>query len=103
MSQPVVVTIPHRLGKEEAVRRMKSGFERARGAFAGQFLVIEENWSADRLEFRAALMGHTTRGAVDVAENHVRIEIELPWFLGMIAEHAKTMIEKQGQLMLEKK
>ena len=25
MSQPLVVSIPHRLGREEAVRRLKSG------------------------------------------------------------------------------
>jgi Putative polyhydroxyalkanoic acid system protein (PHA_gran_rgn) len=103
MSKPVVVSIPHRLGKEEAVRRMKSGFERARSAFGPQFMVLEDNWSAERLDFRAAVLGQTTQGTVDVADDHVRIEIELPWLIGMVAEHAKTLIEKQGQLMLEKK
>ena len=26
MSQPIVVTIPHKLGKQEAARRLKTGF-----------------------------------------------------------------------------
>ncbi|MFL5003396.1 MAG: hypothetical protein ACJ8DY_23700 [Xanthobacteraceae bacterium] len=40
---------------------------------------------------------------MDVADDHVRIAVELPWLLATVAEKAKTLIQKQGQLMLEKK
>jgi hypothetical protein len=103
MTKPVVVQIPHRLGKEEAVRRLKAGFGRAGTAFGSQFVVLEENWSDQRLDFRATVLGQATGGAIDVADDHVRIELQLPWLLGMIAEQAKALIEKQGQLLLEKK
>jgi putative polyhydroxyalkanoic acid system protein len=103
MSKPVVVSVPHRLGREEAVRRLKSGLERTRSAFGTHFVVLEENWSGDHLDLRAAMLGQTTNGTIDVADDHVRIAVELPWLLGMVAEKAKTLIEKQGQLMLEKK
>jgi len=49
------------------------------------------------------VLGQATGGAIDVAEDHVRIELQLPWMLGMMAEQAKAMIERQGQLLLEKK
>jgi hypothetical protein len=39
---------------------------------------------------------------VDVAEDHVRLEVQLPWLLSMLAHKAKTLVEKQGKLMLEK-
>jgi hypothetical protein len=103
MSKSVVVSVPHHLGREEAVRRLKSGVERARTGFGNQFSVLEENWAGDHLDLRMAMLGHATSGKIDVADDHVRIEVELPWLLGMIAEKAKALIEKQGQLMLEKK
>lgn len=103
MAKPVVVQIPHRLGKEEAVRRLKAGFGNARSAFGAQFVVQEENWSGDRLDFRASVLGQATGGAIDVADDHVRIELQLPWMLAMIAEQAKALIQRQGQLLLEKK
>ena len=103
MAKPVVVSIPHRLGREEAVRRLKSGLERARTTFAAQFSVLQESWTGDHLDLRVAILGHATGGMIDVADDHVRIEIELPWLLGMVAEKAKALIQKQGQLMLEKK
>src|SRR5256885_1862120 len=34
MSQPLIVTIPHRLGREEAVRRLKSGLATARANYS---------------------------------------------------------------------
>jgi hypothetical protein len=103
MTQPVVVQIPHRLGKEEAARRLKAGFGNARSAFGAHFVVQEENWSGDRLDFRASVLGQATGGAIDVADDHVRIELQLPWMLAMIAEQAKALIQRQGQLLLEKK
>jgi len=103
MSKPVVVSIPHRLGREEAVRRLKSGLERTRTTFGNHFTVQEENWTGDHLDLRLALLGHATSGMIDVADDHVRIEVQLPWLLGMIAEKAKGLIQKEGQLMLEKK
>jgi len=103
MMKKVVVSVPHRLGREEAVRRLKSGLERARTSFAGHFSVLQDDWSGDHLDLRVALFGHATGGTIDVADDNVRIEIELPWVLGMIADKAKALIQKQGQLMLEKK
>jgi hypothetical protein len=48
------------------------------------------------------MLGQTTTGTVDVAEDHVRLEVQLPWLLSMLANKAKALVEKQGKLMLEK-
>ena len=103
MSKTIVVSIPHRLGREEAVRRLKSGLERTRTTFGSHFAVLQENWSGDHLDLRISMLGQATGGAIEVADDHVRIEVELPWLLGMVADKAKALMEKQGQLMLEKK
>lgn len=102
MSQPVTVSIPHRLGKEEAMRRLQAGLGRAQG-FAGLTITGQQTPTPDRVEFSAAAFGQTANGAIDVAEDHVRIEVRLPWLLAQFAEKAKGLMQQQGQLLLEKK
>ena len=103
MSKPVVVSIPHSLGREEATRRLQSGFGKARENFSAVLTTFEGNWTGNHADLRIGMLGQTANGTVDVEADHVRLEVQLPWALAMMAEKAKTMIQKQGQLMLEKK
>jgi hypothetical protein len=103
MSQPLVVTVPHQLGREEARRRLEAGVGQLRGAFGGQVTSVEETWTNDHLDMRFGVLGQTITGGLDVAADHVRIELQLPWMLAMLAEKAKGLIQKQGTLLLEKK
>lgn len=102
MSQPIVVSIPHRLGKEEALRRLKPGLSGAARTFP-VLKVDEEIWSGDRLTFRVRALGQSASGTVDVAEDHVRLEVTLPWLLQKFAEVAQATIRSRAKLLLEKK
>ena len=103
MSEPLVVTIPHRLGKDEALRRLKDGLGRAKTEFAWLLSLEEEVWTGDRLTFRAAALGQRASGIIDVYEHVVRLEVTLPWLLARFAHAAQRVIGQKGQLMLEKK
>ena len=74
MSEPLVVVIPHRLGKDEALRRIKEGLGRAKTEFAWLLSLEEEIWSGDRLAFRASALGQRASGILDVYEMGVRLE-----------------------------
>ena len=102
MSRPVVVTIPHKLGKQEAVRRLQAGFSNVRSTFGESFVVVKDEWAGDHLDFDATVLGQTTTGTVNVADDHVRLEVQLPWVLSLLADKAKALVRKQGKLMLEK-
>ena len=102
MSAPLVVSIPHRLGREEACRRLKSGLTRA-ASHLPVLSVDEERWEGDRMIFRVRAMGQAATGHVDVAEDHVRVEVTLPWLLQRFAEAAQSAIKKRGTLLLTKK
>lgn len=102
MSRPVVVSIPHRLGKEEALRRLRPGLRGAAASFP-VLTVDEESWSGDRMNFRLRALGQAVAGTVDVAEDHVRLEVTLPWLLAKFAQVAQAAIRARGQLLLEKK
>ena len=103
MSKPIVVSIPHRLGKEEAIRRLKSGLGSMRTNFGHLLAVQEEIWTGDHLQFQVSALGQAAAGFIDVAEDHVRLEVTLPWLLAKLAEKIQPMIRKEGTLMLEKK
>lgn len=101
MSAPLVVSIPHRLGREEAVRRLKTGLGRA-AASIPVMQVEEERWSGDSMNFRIRALGQVATGQVDVADDHVKVEVVLPWLLQRFAEMAQATIKKRGQLLLTK-
>jgi Putative polyhydroxyalkanoic acid system protein (PHA_gran_rgn) len=103
MPEPLVVNIPHRLGKDEALRRIKAGLGRARTEFARLLTIEDETWSGDRLSFRVAALGQRAQGTIDVYEQAVRLEVTLPWLLAKFAHAVQRVIGQKGQLMLEKK
>lgn len=103
MAKPLVVSIPHNLGKAEAVRRLKSGLGGVRTGYGHLFNVEEETWTGDRLAFRIVALNQAVSGSIDVAEDHVNLEVMLPWLLAALVEKLKPLIRKEGTLMLEKK
>ncbi|WP_257167008.1 polyhydroxyalkanoic acid system family protein [Bradyrhizobium sp. SRS-191] len=102
MSRPLVVSIPHRLGKDEAVRRLQAGLSRAATSIP-VLSVDEERWEGDKMFFRVRALGQAASGHVDVAEDRVQVEITLPWLLQRFAEAAQNAIRNRGQLLLTKK
>jgi hypothetical protein len=103
MTKPLIVSIPHDLGKEEAMRRLQHGVGQMKSQFGDKIASIDSNWAGDRMEFKVGAMGQNVAGHLDVTEDAVKVEVQLPWILAMIAEKAKGFIQKQGTLMLEKK
>ena len=103
MSKPLVVTIPHRLGRDEAVRRLKSGVRGAQEKFRQFFTLQEETWTDNRLRFRLTALAQSASGTIDVLDDHVRLEVVLPWLLAKVAETIKPLIRKEGTLLLDKK
>ena len=103
MSAPFIVAFPHRLGKDEAVRRLKVGLGRASSNYAHLFAVDEEIWTGEHLQFRVRALGQVASGTIDVAEDYVTLQVFLPWLLAKIASAIQPLVRKEGTLLLEKK
>jgi len=102
MSAPLVVSIPHQRGREEATRRLKVGLTRAASSIP-VLQVDEERWDGDRMMFRVRALGQAASGHLDVADDHVRLEVTLPWLLQRFAEVAQVAIRNRGKLLLTKR
>ena len=103
MTAPLIVSIPHRLGREEAVRRLKAGLGQARTGFNHLMSIDEEVWNGDCLTFRLRALGQAAAGTIAVADDHLRLEVALPWLLSKLADRLVPAIRKEGTLLLEKK
>jgi len=53
--------------------------------------------------FRIRALGQAASGHLDVADDHVRLEVTLPWLLQRFAEAAQVAIRNRGNLLLSKK
>jgi putative polyhydroxyalkanoic acid system protein len=102
MSQPLIVSIPHRLGRQEAKRRLDTGISRLRPELGGLVSSLDYSWDEDRLNFRATAMWQTITGAIEVLDDAVRIEIELPWMMRLLADTVAKQVRGRGVAMLEK-
>ncbi|MGH6680485.1 MAG: polyhydroxyalkanoic acid system family protein [Bradyrhizobium sp.] len=102
MSAPLVMSIPHQLGREEASRRLRGGLTRA-AASLPVLQVDEERWEGEHMDFRVRALGQAASGRIDVADDHVRLEVMLPWLLQRFADAAQAVIRKRRQLLLSKR
>jgi hypothetical protein len=102
VSEIVTAVVGHRLGKVEAVRRLKDGFARTNGTL-GLIAMEQETWEGDTLRFRMRSFGQTAAARIEVLEDALRIEISLPWLLAKAANHLLPTLRKEATLLLEKK
>jgi hypothetical protein len=102
MPQPLVVSIPHRLGRQEAKRRLDSGINRLRPELAGLISALDYSWDQDRLNFSASAMWQPITGAIEVLDDAVRIEIHLPWMMRLLADTVVKQVRGRSIAMLEK-
>jgi len=100
---PITVNIPHQLGRAEARRRIEAGFARIAHLLPGSAGTQRENWVGDSVNFKVAAMGQSATGVIDVFDAEVRMKIELPGLLGILASGFRNRLQKAGQLLLTNK
>ena len=101
-ANPLIVVIPHSLGKAEVLRRLKPGLANAAQSFP-LLCVEEENWSGDLMTFRVRALGQVAAGTIEAAESHVRLEVTLPAFIARFAEKIKSVVQSRGKILIEQK
>jgi len=75
VSDIVTVIVGHRLGKVEAIRRVKEGLARTNGHLGEMIAMEQETWEGDTLRFRMRALGQTAAARIDVMEDALRIEV----------------------------
>jgi Putative polyhydroxyalkanoic acid system protein (PHA_gran_rgn) len=103
MSKPFMVSIPHSLGKDEAVRRIKDGVHWATTQYGSMVSISANDWKDDQLAFRVGALGQTAEGIVAVTDTDATVTVQLPWLLAKFAGKVQAVLQQQGPLLLAKK
>ena len=95
--------IGHRLGKAEAVRRLKESLARSKGHLGPMIAMDQETWQGDTLRVRVRVLGQTAAASIEVLEDELRMEVSLPWLLAKAVKRLLPILRKEATLLLEKK
>lgn len=97
------VSLPHNLGKEEVRRRMHAHAHEIANYFPRGMATVETDWaSEDRMSMVIIAAGQRIEGYIDVGEDFVIIDLDLPAMLGFLGGTIERAVRKQGGRMLEK-
>lgn len=99
-TEPITVSISHRLGRDAAKQRIDSGLDSIRSEIAGYVRSLDYSWDAYRLNFKLSAMFQTIAGQIDVFDDHVRIELNLPGLLHVMARNIVGRIESRAAALL---
>ena len=100
MSQPIEVDLPHKLGKEEAHRRIASNVHKLQEHIPGG-AQVHSGWTGDQLNLDVAAMGQQVTATIDVQENVVKLRVLLPPMLGMFSGMIQAALKRKGDVLLE--
>src|SRR6266478_8782874 len=102
MSQPLLVSIPHRHGRLEARRRIDSGIGRLRHELNALLSELDYRWEGDTLNFAASAMWQRITGRIEVLDDAVRVEIDLPWVMQLLRDTIAKRVRGRGVALLER-
>ena len=102
MERPVDVELPHRLGRDEARRRIANNIHKLRDHIPGGAAQVNSNWSGDQLNLDITAMGQKVTALIDVEESKVRCRVMLPGMLAFFAGPIEAALNRKGKdLLLE--
>jgi hypothetical protein len=102
MSQPLIISIPHRLGRREARRRLDSGIGRLRPELNSLLTGLYYHWQGDTLNFTASAMWQRITGRIEVLDDAARVEIDLPWVMQLLRDTIAKRVRGRGVALLER-
>ncbi len=97
------VSLPHNLGSEEVRRRMHTHAHEIADYFPAGMAEVETNWPhEDRMDLFITAAGQKIEGGIDISEDTVVIEMDLPAMLGFLRGTLEHSVRKHGGKLLEK-
>lgn len=100
MTQPIDVSVPHKLGREEARRRIAANVGSLEKHIPGG-AAVTTNWVGDRLDLGISALGQNVDASITVEDTQARVHVELAGMLGMLAAPIAAAIKSKAPELLE--
>ncbi|TVV76854.1 polyhydroxyalkanoic acid system family protein [Sphingomonas solaris] len=101
MSNPTIIDIPHKLGRDEARRRMKARIGELPAHIPGGVAEVKAQWPGeDRMALEVKALGQAVSATADVADDHIRVSLILPPMLAMFGGKIAEVVARKGGTLL---
>ena len=87
----IKISVPHKLGADEARKRIKNLISDAQRQFGDKVSDVKESWDGNRGDFSFRAMGFSVSGILKVESAVAGVEINLPF----AALPLKSRVEKE--------
>ncbi len=95
------VRLPHNLEKAEIRRRLEERKDEIVSYFPDGMASLESRWKGeDQMDFVVAIAGQRIRGAVEIEDEFVAIEVDLPLILSFLNSKIEASVRKEGTRLL---
>jgi hypothetical protein len=92
MTKSIVITVPHNFSAPEAKRRIAEGMETLRSSYVDKLAVSRVTWVGEHADIEVVALGQTITGELLVGADSVRIEVRLPWMLGLLGNRIQGIL-----------
>jgi hypothetical protein len=97
MAKTITLVVPHSLGAERAKQAVSEQMDRLKAAFNDRIASAEVVWAGYHADVRVAALGQTINAKIDVFDDSLRLEVDLPWLLASLSPKVETFLQKAGQ------
>lgn len=101
MTKSIVITVPHSLAAPEAKRRIAAGMETLRSSYIDKLAASRVTWTGERADIEVVAMGQTVNAELQVFAESVRIEVHLPWILGILGSRLQGVLTTSARESLK--
>jgi hypothetical protein len=96
MKKTITIDVAHQLGRDEALRRARERAAQLKADYGHWLQKTEEVWSDNRGEFKVGAVGQTIRATLCSDEKSLRLTVELPFVLALLANPIQAFFQKEG-------
>jgi hypothetical protein len=100
MERPVEVELPHKLGRDEARRRIANNVHRLHDHIPGGAAQVNSSWAGDQLNLDITALGQKVAAQIEVEDARVRCRVMLPGMLSLFAAPIEAALNAKGRDLL---
>ena len=94
------MTIPHQLGEQEALSRIKGMWGDVKAQYGERITDLHEEWRGSSGDFSFKAMGFALAGTLQVRDREVAIDGDLPWAAKPFQGTIEATIRERAERLL---
>lgn len=101
MAVPVIIDVPHKLGRDGARERLRTRFAELGGHMPGGVGEVKASWPGDyEMALEIGAMGQMIPARLEVMDACVRVHVSLPPMLAYFSGIIGAAVREQGTKLL---